>query len=81
MDTKKINCITEELNKLKPIWFVVRTTGDADIYTEFVAKSIGELDELIFKKIYTIDGVICTETSLILQYNKRQYDWGAAEYG
>ncbi|MBI9092325.1 MAG: Lrp/AsnC family transcriptional regulator [Desulfobacterium sp.] len=79
VDIKKIDHVTEELQKLKPVWFVVRTTGDSDIYTEFVATSIEELDDLIYKKIYKIDGVIRTETSLILQYNKRQYDWGVAD--
>jgi hypothetical protein len=33
---------------------------------------------LIFEKIYKIDGVQRTETSMILQYIKRRYDWGTA---
>jgi DNA-binding Lrp family transcriptional regulator len=45
-----------------------------------VAKSLDELNELIFEKINKIDGVIKTETSLFLNYIKRQYDWGTALY-
>lgn len=78
VDITKIERVTKELSKLKPIWFVVHATGDSDIYTEFVARSLDELNDLIFNKIYKINGVVRTETSLILKYIKRRYDWGTA---
>ncbi len=78
VDVRKIDYVTQELEKLKPIWFIVHTTGDSDIYTEFVTKSIEDLNELIFNKIYKIDGVIRTDTSMILKYVKRRYNWGTA---
>jgi len=78
VDITKIESVTKELSKLKSIWFVVHATGDSDIYTEFVAKSLDELNDLIFNKIYKIKGVVRTETSLILKYIKRRYDWGTA---
>jgi Lrp/AsnC family transcriptional regulator for asnA, asnC and gidA len=80
VEIKKMNSIIKELKKLKPLWFVVQTTGGTGIDTEFVAKSLDELNELIFEKINKIDGVIKTETSLFLNYIKRQYDWGTALY-
>ncbi len=78
IEIKKMDRIIKELKKLKPLWFVVQTTGGTGIYTEFVAKSLDELNELIFEKINKIDGVLKTETSLFLNYIKRQYDWGTA---
>ena len=78
VDITKIESVTRELSKLKSIWFVVHATGDSDVYTEFVAKSLDELNDLIFNKIYKIKGVVRTETSLILKYIKRRYDWGTA---
>jgi Lrp/AsnC family transcriptional regulator for asnA, asnC and gidA len=78
VDINKIESVTKELSKLKSIWFVVHATGDSDIYTEFVAKSLDELNDVIFNKIYKINGVVRTETSLILKYIKRRYDWGTA---
>ena len=51
VDITKIENVTKELSKLKSIWFVVHATGDSDIYTEFVAKSLDELNDLIFNKI------------------------------
>ena len=80
IEIKKMDGIIKELKKLKPLWFVVQTTGGTGIDTEFVAKSLDELNELIFEKINKIDGVIKTETSLFLNYIKRQYDWGTALY-
>ena len=78
VDIKKMDSIIVELKKLKPLWFIVQTTGGTGIDTEFVARSLDELNSLIFEKINKIDGVIRTETSLMLKYIKRQYDWGTA---
>ena len=76
VDIKKLEAVTKKLQKLKTCWFIILTTGSADIYLEFVARSIEELNELIFENINKIDGVIRTETSLILKFIKRSYDWG-----
>ena len=80
VEIKKMGKIIRELKDLKPLWFIVQTTGGTGIDTEFVVKSLDELNELIFDKINKIDGVIKTETSLFLKYIKRQYDWGTAMY-
>ncbi len=79
VDIKKIDQVTRELTKLNPICFIVLATGESDIYTEFVCQSTDELNDLIFNKIYKIDGVIRTHTSMILKYVKRRYDWGTAQ--
>jgi Lrp/AsnC family transcriptional regulator for asnA, asnC and gidA len=78
VELKKLDSIIDALTKLQPLWFIVHSTGGTGIDTEFVAKSMEELNELIFDKINKIDGVIKTETSLFLKYLKRKYDWGTA---
>ena len=78
VEIKKMEKIIRELKKLKALWFIVQTTGGTGIDTEFVVKSIDELNELVFEKINKIDGIIRTETTLFLKYIKRQYDWGTA---
>ena len=75
-DVKKIDKIMGQLSKLKCLWFIVQGTGESDIHAEFVARSIDELNDLLYKQIHTIDGVIRTNVSLILKFNKREYDWG-----
>ena len=78
VDIRKMDKIIKELQKLKPLWFIVQTTGGTGIDTEFVVKSLDELNELIFEEINKIDGIIRTETTLFLKYIKRRYDWGTA---
>ena len=78
VDIKKMDAIIEELKALKPLWFIVQTTGGTGIDTEFVVKDLDELNRLIFGKINRIEGVLRTETEMFLNYIKRQYDWGTA---
>ena len=78
IDLSKVDSIIRELKKLKPIWFIVLTTGNNDIHAEFNIRSLYELKELITKKINKIDGIIRTDTALILDYAKREYTWGTA---
>lgn len=78
-ELKKIESIIAALAKLDELWFIVKTTGDADIYTEFICRSMEDLNELIYKKIRSIEGVTRTETSLFLSYTKRRYDWGTGQ--
>ena len=78
VDVKKVKHVVAELEKLNPIWCIVHTTGNSEIHAEFITRSIEELNELIHEKIYAIDGLQHTETSIILDYIKRRYDWGTA---
>jgi Lrp/AsnC family transcriptional regulator, regulator for asnA, asnC and gidA len=78
VQSAKTEKIIKELKKIKEIWFIVLATGGVDIYGEFVVRSLEDLSDLIQKKIAKIDGIIRTETSLILKYEKRAYDWGTA---
>jgi len=78
IDLSKVDSIIRELKKLKPIWFIVLTTGNIDIHAEFNIRSLYELKELITKKINKIDGIIRTDTALILDFPKREYTWGTA---
>ena len=80
VEIKKMDQIIKKLQRLKPLWFIVQSTGGTGIDTEFVVRDMDELNELIFENINRIDGVIRTETSLFLKYIKRQYDWGTALY-
>jgi Lrp/AsnC family transcriptional regulator for asnA, asnC and gidA len=78
VEIKKMDRIMRELKAIKSLWHIVQTTGGTGIDTEFVLKNLDELNHLIFDKINRIDGVLRTETSLFLNYVKRQYDWGTA---
>jgi len=78
VDIKKMAPVIRELKKIDALWFIVQMTSGTGIYTEFVVRSMEELNDLILQKINPIDGVRDTETNLIMKFIKRQYDWGTA---
>jgi len=78
IDLKKADQVLNNLKNIDSLIWVALTTGGTDIDVEFVARSLKEFHELIFKKISKIDGVQSTETSLMVDLVKDAYDWGTA---
>jgi len=78
IDLKKADSVLEKLKKIDSLIWVALTTGGTDIDVDFVTRSLKEFHELIFKKISKIDGVISTETSLMVDLVKDEYAWGTA---
>jgi len=78
IDLKKADAVLKKLRKIDSLIWVALTTGGTDIDVDFVARSLSEFHELIFKKISKIDGVISTETSLMVDLVKDEYAWGTA---
>ena len=78
IDLKKSDQVLDDLNKIDSLIWVALTTGGTDIDVDFIARSLKEFKDLIFKKISKIDGVLSTETSLMVDLVKDTYDWGTA---
>jgi Lrp/AsnC family transcriptional regulator for asnA, asnC and gidA len=78
VDMKKIDSVITELKKIKELWYIVMTTGEQNINAEFVVTTLEELNDLVYNKISKIDGILRVETSIIMKYIKRKYDFGTA---
>jgi Lrp/AsnC family transcriptional regulator for asnA, asnC and gidA len=78
IDLKKTDPVLKKLKTIDSLIWVALTTGGTDIDVDFVTRSLKEFHELIFKKISKIDGVISTETSLMVDLVKDEYAWGTA---
>jgi Lrp/AsnC family transcriptional regulator for asnA, asnC and gidA len=78
IDLKKADEVLEKLKKLEALIWVALTTGGTDIDVDFVVRSLKEFQELVFKKISKIDGVLSTEASLMVDLVKDEHDWGTA---
>jgi Lrp/AsnC family transcriptional regulator for asnA, asnC and gidA len=78
VEVKKIEEVIKALKKIKALWYIVVTTGDNNINAEFVAKTLEDLNDLVYNRISHIDGVIRVETSVIMKYVKRNYEFGTA---
>jgi Lrp/AsnC family transcriptional regulator for asnA, asnC and gidA len=78
IDLKKTEQILEQLKQIDSLVWVALTTGGTDVDADFVTRSLKEFQELIFEKISRIDGVLSTETSLMVKLVKDASDWGTA---
>lgn len=76
VDVRKMDGVIEELKKIDELWYISVQTGRIDINVVFNVNSLKELERLLYEKINRIDGVIKTETSIIVSYKKRHYHWG-----
>lgn len=76
IDLKKKDAILEKLKAIDQLNYVALTTGGMDIDVEFIARSLGEFKSMIFEKIYPIDGVTSSQTSLIVEIVKDTWDYG-----
>ena len=54
VDIKKMDAVIKALKEIKSVWFIIHTTGDSDLYAEFVTESIEALNDLLYSKIYKI---------------------------
>jgi Lrp/AsnC family transcriptional regulator for asnA, asnC and gidA len=76
VEMKKIDKVIQELRKIKELWYIVMTTGNTDINAEFIVKSLEDLNDLVYNRLNRIDGVLRVDTSVILKFIKRDYDFG-----
>jgi Lrp/AsnC family transcriptional regulator for asnA, asnC and gidA len=76
IDLKKTEQVLEQLKQIDSLVWVALTTGGTDVDADFIARSLKEFQELIFGRISKIDGVLSTETSLMIDLVKDTYDWG-----
>ncbi|MCP4691335.1 MAG: Lrp/AsnC family transcriptional regulator [Desulfobacterales bacterium] len=78
MDIKKKESVIESLRKIKELNYISLTTGSMDVDVDFIVKSLDVLNNLLYDRIFKIDGILATETSLILENVKDDYAWGTA---
>ncbi len=78
INPKQVNEVLQELRKIKEIWYIALATGSENIDTEFNTRSLEDLRVLIYERLNKIDGIIKTETSILMGYEKREYTWGTA---
>jgi Lrp/AsnC family transcriptional regulator, regulator for asnA, asnC and gidA len=76
VDMTKMENVISSLSKVRELWYIVTTTGKSNLNAEFVVKDLEELHDLVYNRLSHIDGVEEVETSIIIKYVKRKYDFG-----
>lgn len=76
IDIKKKDHVVAELRKLNEAIHVNLMTGSMDVDVDFIVKSMEELNDFVYNKISVIDGIITSETALVMTKVKEDYTWG-----
>ncbi len=71
----KVDSISEDLKSIDEVWYIALHTGGATFDIEVYVPNMQDLKSLLTDKIWKIDGIKKTETSIVLSYIKRDYRW------
>lgn len=71
--------ICEQLSILSEASYVIITAGSFDLFVEVLCRDTAHFAEVLTEKIRTIDGVVDTQSFLVLQIRKMSYGWGVDE--
>jgi Lrp/AsnC family transcriptional regulator for asnA, asnC and gidA len=59
--------------------YVAAIAGSFDVLVEVVCRDTAHFTELLTQRLHHVDGVVSTESFLVLQIHKMAYGWGAGE--
>jgi Lrp/AsnC family transcriptional regulator, regulator for asnA, asnC and gidA len=82
VERARLHQVAKAVSEHPKVRYLVASTGTFHLYAEVMARSNDELGRILLDEIGTIDGVIDTETALILRIYKQPWDWtipGSAE--
>lgn len=71
----QVNNVIERLKEVVSIRYLAVTTGSYDLVAMVVLPNREELIKLLNEQVPSIEGIISTETSIILQIHKQIYNW------
>ena len=75
----EIEQVCEQLSGIGEASYVVVTAGSFDLFVEVLCRDTAHFAEVLTGKIQAIDGVVDTESFLVLQIQKMSYGWGVDE--
>lgn len=75
IDRHHMASVIEKLQKLQSVRYLVVTTGSHDLVAMVVLPDRQSLITLLNKKLAQIEGIVSTETSIVLQIHKQIHDW------
>jgi Lrp/AsnC family transcriptional regulator for asnA, asnC and gidA len=61
--------------------YVAAVAGRYDVFVELVCRDSAHFQQVLVGALQTIDGVVSTESFLILEIHKMAYGWGVGEAG
>jgi Lrp/AsnC family transcriptional regulator for asnA, asnC and gidA len=74
-----LDAVAEELSKLPQVRYVGASTGRVDLIIEVVTRTNQDLAEFLLTELAAIDGIMDSETNLIVRIYKQSWDWAIRE--
>ncbi len=78
VEHSKLTPVAKAIANLQPVRFMVYTTGRYDLFAQAFFADMDELKMFLTEQLCKIPGIIATETSLILGFAKRTWDFQLA---
>ncbi len=67
--------VATQLSKLPQVRYVGASTGRVDLIVEVVARTNQDLAHFLLEELAAIDGIIDSDTNLIVRIYKQSWDW------
>lgn len=74
-----VDAVAEALTAFPETSYVAAIAGSFDLIAEVVCRDTAHFSELLTGRLQHVDGVVSTQSFLILQIHKMAYGWGAGE--
>jgi Lrp/AsnC family transcriptional regulator, regulator for asnA, asnC and gidA len=71
--------VCEAAKALPETSYVAATAGGHDVVVEVVCRDTAHFTDLLTERLHHIDGVLATESYLVLEIHKMAYGWGVGE--
>lgn len=74
-----IHDVCEAVTALPETSYVAATAGSFDVIVEVICRDTAHFTELLTKRLHLVDGIVATESFLVLEIHKMAYGWGVGE--
>ena len=71
--------MADRLSQLPQVRYVGASTGRVDLIIEVVTRTNQDLANFLMNELAAIDGIIDSETNLIIRIYKQSWDWAVRE--
>jgi Lrp/AsnC family transcriptional regulator for asnA, asnC and gidA len=76
-----LDAVAERLSELPQVRYVGASTGRVDLIVEVVTRTNQDLADFLLNELAQIEGIIDSETNLIVRIYKQSWDWGIRDDG
>jgi Lrp/AsnC family transcriptional regulator for asnA, asnC and gidA len=76
-----VRAVCEALEALPETSYVAAVAGHYDVLVEVVCRDTAHFQDVLAERLHHVDGVVSTESFLILEIHKMAYGWGVGDHG